>query len=300
MANYNIVVDSKFTPFSYQEMLAPVLMATQQHQALEEQYADLSAKASAWAAKANKESDPYAYNMYKTYANDLEKKAGNLARQGLQQGGTSVRDMLGMKSRYNEEILPIEQAYLTRQKQMGDQQKATFTDPSLMYSRDASTTSLDDYIKNPQISYEVRSGKMLAAQVSTAAAALAKEARENPEEWKSILGGQYYEKLKAKGFSSDAVLEAIKNSPNASPKLTKIVDDVIASSGIEGWNNADILERAKAYAREGLWSAVGESTNQTLKNENYLNPMQRYQLKRMKEEDDAKKISQAGELLLIH
>ena len=38
MAGYNIVLDTKFKPFSYQEMLAPVAAATQAHQAVEEEY----------------------------------------------------------------------------------------------------------------------------------------------------------------------------------------------------------------------------------------------------------------------
>ena len=44
-----------------------------------------------------------------------------------------------------------------------------------MFSRTAATTSLDDYIRNPQLGYDPYSGKMLTAQVAQAAAALAKE-----------------------------------------------------------------------------------------------------------------------------
>lgn len=43
-----IVINSKFRPFSYQEMLQPVLMATQAHQALEDQYSELDTRSSIW------------------------------------------------------------------------------------------------------------------------------------------------------------------------------------------------------------------------------------------------------------
>ena len=53
MANYSLVLDTKFKPFSYAEMLAPVAAATQAHQALEEEYGNLSVKADIWENMAN-------------------------------------------------------------------------------------------------------------------------------------------------------------------------------------------------------------------------------------------------------
>ena len=53
--------------------------------------------------------------MYKTYADDLETRAGMLAKEGLTPA--SRKSMLDMKTRYSSEITPIEQAYTTRQKQ---------------------------------------------------------------------------------------------------------------------------------------------------------------------------------------
>lgn len=264
MANYSLVINSQFKPFSYQEMLAPTLMATQAHQELENQYGELATKASVWEEMANEQTDPYAYKMYKTYANDLEAQAGQLAREGL--NAASRRDMLNMKARYSKEITPIEQAYATRQKQAEQQQQALLQDPTLMLSRRASTTSLDDYIKNPQLAYEAYSGKLITAQAAQAASALAKEMQEKPRKWRSILGNSYYESMMQKGFSSKAVLQAIQDKPNAAPQLTKIVEDVINSSGVRNWGDQATIARAIDYAKQGLWSAVGETQYQTLDN----------------------------------
>lgn len=264
MPNYSLVINSQFKPFSYQEMLAPTLMATQAHQELENQYGELSAKANIWEEMANEQTDPYAYNMYKTYANDLEKQAGQLAREGL--NAASRRDMLNMRARYSKEIVPIEQAYTARQKQAEQQQQALLQDPTLMLSRRAATTSLDDYIRNPQLAYDAYSGKLITAQAASAAGALAKEMRDNPRKWRSILGNSYYEATMQKGFSSDAVLQAIQNNPNAAPELSRIVEDTVNSSGVRNWGDQDILRRAYDYARQGLWSAVGETQYQTLEN----------------------------------
>lgn len=264
MANYSLVINSQFKPFSYQEMLAPTLMATQAHQELENQYGDLATKASVWEEMANEQTDPYAYKMYKTYANDLEEQAGQLAREGL--NAASRRDMLNMRARYSKEITPIEQAYTTRQKQAEQQQQALLQDPTLMLSRRASTTSLDDYIRNPQLAYESYSGKLITAQAASAASALAKEMQEKPRKWRSILGNSYYETMMQKGFSSQAVLQAIQDNPNAAPQLTRIVEDAINSSGVRNWGDQATIARAIDYAKQGLWSAVGETQYQTLDN----------------------------------
>lgn len=262
MANYSLVINSQFKPFSYQEMLAPTLMATQAHQELENQYGELATKASVWEEMANEQTDPYAYKMYKTYANDLEEQAGQLAREGL--NAASRRDMLNMRARYSKEITPIEQAYTARQKQSEEQQKALLQDPTLMLSRRASTTSLDDYIRNPQLAYESYSGKLITAQAASAASALAKEMQEKPRKWRSILGNSYYETMMQKGFSSQAVLQAIQDNPNAAPQLTRIVEDAINSSGVRNWGDQATIARAIDYAKQGLWSAVGETQYQTL------------------------------------
>nr|DAJ67812.1 MAG TPA: hypothetical protein [Crassvirales sp.] len=264
MANYSLVINSQFKPFSYQEMLAPTLMATQAHQELENQYGELATKASVWEEMANEQTDPYAYKMYKTYANDLEEQAGQLAREGL--NAASRRDMLNMRARYSKEITPIEQAYTARQKQAEQQQQALLQDPTLLLSRRASTTSLDDYIRNPQLAYETYSGKLITAQAASAASALAKEMQEKPRKWRSILGNSYYETMMQKGFSSQAVLQAIQDNPDAAPQLTRIVEDAINSSGVRDWGDQATIARAIDYAKQGLWSAVGETQYQTLDN----------------------------------
>ena len=264
MANYSLVIGSQFKPFSYSEMLQPVLMATQAHQELENQYGELATKASVWEEMANEQTDPYAYKMYKTYANDLEEQAGQLAREGL--NAASRRDMLNMRARYSKEITPIEQAYTARQKQAEEQQRALLQDPTLMLSRRAATTSLDDYIRNPQLAYESYSGKLITAQAASAASALAKEMQEKPRKWRSILGNSYYETMMQKGFSSQAVLQAIQDNPNAAPQLTRIVEDAINSSGVRNWGDQATIARVIDYAKQGLWSAVGETQYQTLDN----------------------------------
>ena len=286
MANYSLVVNSKFQPFSFERYIQPYQMYGEAYKEIENQYGELATKASVWEEMANEQTDPYAYKVYKTYANDLEEQAGQLAREGL--NTASRRDMLNMRARYSKEITPIEQAYTARQKQAEEQQKALLQDPTLMLSRRATTTSLDDYIRNPQLAYESYSGKLITAQAASAASALAKEMQEKPRKWRSILGNSYYETMMQKGFSSQAVLQAIQDNPNAAPQLTRIVEDVINSSGVRNWGDQATIAKAIDYAKQGLWSAVGETQYQTLQNQEYLNPLQRAQMAKLGKETPTK------------
>lgn len=289
-ANY-IVINSKFKPFSYAEMLQPVQMATLAHQEVENEYADLATKANVWDEMANEQTDPYAYKMYKTYSNDLEEQAGQLAREGLTPA--SRQNMLRMKQRYSSDIVPIEQAYKRRQELIDEQRKLLTQDNTLMFDRNASMLSLDDLIKNPQLTYQSYSGATLAKQVGTAAQNLAKEMRENPRKWRSILGNQYFETIMQHGYRPEEIIQVLQNDPNASSILKGIVEDAIGSSNIASWRDQATLNRAYEYARQGLWNAVGETQYQIQSNKAYDYAMQD-QLARNKGER-ARGAKEAGE-----
>ena len=221
---------------------------------------------------ANEQTDPYAYKMYKTYARDLESQARQLAREGLTPA--SRQNMLRMKQRYSSDIIPIEQAYKRRQELIDEQRKLQAQDNTLMFDRSASMMSLDDLIKNPQLTYQSYSGAALEKQVSDAAKSLSKAIRDNPGNWRSILKNQYFERIMQKGYRPEEIIQAIQNNLNDSPILQSIVEDVVGSSGISKWGDKDTLNRAYKYARQGLWDAVGETQYQIQSNKAYDYAMQ--------------------------
>lgn len=267
MANYSLVIGSKYSPFTFDELLKPALMATQAHMEIEEQYSELATKANVWEEMANEQTDPYAYSMYKKYSNDLRNQADILATQGLTPG--SRKAMLQMKDRYSKEITPIETAYTRRRELANEQREALLKDNTMMYDIDASTLSLDDLIKNPELSYRNYSGAVLASQVGTAAKALAKDLKQNPRKWREVLGGQYYETMMQKGYTPEQVLLASMGDPNAPKDLVKIVEQAIDSSGIKSWEDKNVLKQAYDYARQGLWESIGDTTYQIQSNKKY-------------------------------
>lgn len=267
MANYSLVIGSKFSPFTYEELLKAPIMATQAHQELETGLSDLAAKANVWEEILNEQTDREAYSLYKNYAEELKSQAESLASKGLTP--ENRRALSKMKSRYTSEITPIENAYTRRQTLANEQREAKSKDATILFDRDIATMSLDDFIKNPEVTYTPYSGALIASQVGSAAKALAKVMRDNPREWKKILNNQYYETMMQKGYTPEEVLLATLDDPKAPQDLRKIVEDVIDSTGIKGWNNPNALKQAYNYAKQGLWESVGEAAYQVQNNRAY-------------------------------
>ena len=262
MASYNLILDTKFQPFSYAEMLAPVAAATQAHQAIEEEYGSLATKASVWDRMANEQTDPEAYRMYKTYSDDLEARAEQLMRYGL--NASSRKRMLDMRARYSKEIVPIETAYKRREELAAEQRKALAANPTLRYQRMANMMSLDDFINNPSLDYgESYSGALLTQQVSQAVANYAKVLTQEGKLEELGLPFQYKQKLQH-GATPEQVLAVINEAakdgePAAVSFLRGIRDQVLKSSGVASWADDRTMKEFEAYANQGLYSALGQA-----------------------------------------
>lgn len=258
MANYSLVINSKFSPFTFDEMLKPVALASEAQEQAEEAYAKILEQAEIWGNKANQQTDPIAYAQYKRYADRLARYAEALSKRGLSQA-----DRMGlreMRKDYAKDIIPIQEAYAKRLQDMKAQQEVLIKDPTHIFGKYAAQTSLDEYLKNSNLDVMSQnySGAMLAQQVGTAAQALAKEARQA-----SVLPTEnpYYLKFVQKyGYSPTEVLSAIQNpnDPNANAMLVGILRQSIDASGIKEWASPADFQKMVNYGSMGLWGAVGQ------------------------------------------
>lgn len=264
MANYSLVVNSKFQPFSFGRYLQPYQIYGQNYKEIEEQYTDLSTKAGIWNGLANEQTDPYTYKMYKTYANDLENQASQLASEGL--NAVSRKNMLNMRARYSKEIIPIEQAYNQRSKLAEEQRKLRAANPSIMFDRDFSSISLDDLLDNPELSYTSVSGDDLYKKGKEAAiSASSRMMNVSP-----ALQGQYW-KIR-QGYGADAANKFLLNQSNI-PELKDAINRIVSQSGVTKEN----LGRAIDYTISGIMSGI--SYNESYQaNRGYIDPAERERL----------------------
>jgi hypothetical protein len=291
----SLVIGSKFRPFSYSEMLAPIEAATTEHRAIEEGLGEMSAKAGMWDKLANQQSDPIAYAQYKTYADDLTKQADLLARQGLTP--ESRRGLLDMKRRYSNEITPIEVAATKREELTKAQREAIQKDPSLMFNVDYGTASLDDLINNPNATYNTISGSELSKRASMMASNLAKTIQENPQ-YQSILGGQYSQQMQQLGYTPQQVMQTIMNDPNAPSELKQVADTVWQEAGLDTWDQAT-QTRARDYINAGLYDAIGTQKFDTQGNRAFMSPAESARLEMDRERFELAKAQAAKDKTTI-
>lgn len=277
MAGYS-TINAQFRPMSYQEMLAPVVVADTEHKAIEEQQSQLNVLASQWEEKLAKEAPgSKVRSMYQNYVNDLKSQADLLSQNGLT--STSRKALSDMKARYTSDIVPIEEAYKLRAARAEEQRQLQLRDPSYLIERNLGEASIQEFMDNPNLSSKGISGAYITKIVADGATALAKQMKDNPRKWRSILKGQQYETLMQKGFSTEEVLKAIQANPNAAPELTVLVENAMNMSGIKDWqNNQDVINKGYQFARQGLYNAIGDTQYQLVKNEDYLNPLEQANL----------------------
>ena len=261
MANIVLTNAARFSPYSFEDMLKPLAMATQEYNAIEEGIAELGSKADLMRMYANEQPDSKVANMYNKYANDLDKQAADLAKYGL--NPASRRSLLSLKRRYSTEITPIETAVTRRRQLAEEQRKALLQNPTLMFERNFNTlsnaTSLDRFIENPEYDYGARySGAQITSDVSKMATNISKELRNyyvgnNVDDYTKTFIKQY-------GLSSSDIKKFIDNpnSKDANKVLSAIYNSALATVPESIRNN--YAEEVRDYASKGLWDAVG--TNQ--------------------------------------
>lgn len=265
MANYQYVIPSTFQPFTMDEMLKPYLMYAQVYEDTENKYNELQDKADRFKYLSDTLPEgSKARQIYEGYANELNSQANSLLHEGLTMNNR--RALRSLKGRYAGEIGQLEQADLIKRTQEEEQRKALLQNPTMLFDRNAGTTSIDEYLNNPHLSYTPYSGALLAQQTGQAAQALARSLRDYG--MGKPLDAYTSTFLQKRGLSPEEVLNAINNpnDPSSNKMLTRIVDDVMESSGITKWNDQNTVKNAYAYARQGLWQAVGQDQVQQMEN----------------------------------
>ena len=275
MANYSLVIGSKFSPFTFEELLKPALMATQAHRELEDQYSDLATKANVWEEiTANEETDPHAYQMYRRYSDDLKAQADILATQGLTP--SSRKAILNMKDRYSKEITPIETAYNKREELIKQQRDALLKDSTLIFDRDYGTTNLEYLMRNPNATFTPLSGEGIAKRTAVMAKEAASAVLSNPE-YTPVFNSQYVQQKIQQGYDMSQIIAAAQRDPNAPKALLGIVDAIKGEVGYEDWS-VDNRKKIDSYINEGLRAAIGTPKIDVMANRGYMTDLERERL----------------------
>ena len=270
MANFNLVIDSKFEPFSFERYLQPYALYKEAYKEQEEALNTASEKAAELAELADAEGSRESYAAYKSYMDDLNAAVDELSTQGLSSPLSST--IFKLKPRYNTEMAPIKKALDRRERERLLQEQLEASNPSLRFSRYAAATGVDDYVNNPNLTYKSIDGNKIRENVFTIASKLsAEDTKANLEK---VLGKDYYDFVQSSGFSSSAILAALSSSDKseAHDLLNKILDQAVDASGVKEWRtpggevDQDSINWAYQQAELGLWGAVGTTTHKLTPN----------------------------------
>lgn len=260
--NYSLVVNSRFKPFTYDDFMKPILLATQAHRELEDAYSTLSSDTEELEKMLDANRDKMSYATYQNYIKQVNALADELNQKGLT--ANSRRSAIKAKDDYHQKIVPIKAGYNRRAEAEKAQQAMLSQDPTRLYARRASELSVDDYVNDQTLDVlsENYSGALLAKQVADQATQYVKWAKKNGQ-LRNIGLPYIYEQKITSGASPEEVFAAMREDPNALPFLQKVVNNVMESSGIANWTgiNGDINNRiyqeALGYAKQGLPAFIG-------------------------------------------
>lgn len=264
-----LTVNSKFTPYTFDELLKPFAIYDTAYKEQEAAMGKLENDAAVLSSALSQTNDPIAYKTYSDYIARIQAAADDLAANGLSQSTRHTIRRLGTE--YNSSIVPIQVAYNRRKALQDEQRKALLSNDSLIFQRNLNTvgpdSSLDKFIEDPNYDYgNVVSGNNITARTSQMAGHLAKELS-------SFGQGKPIDKytntfLQTHGFSKDQVLRAVQDptAPDAEPVLKAIVESAIDATGIASWKDPVALKTAYDYATMGLWSAIGQTNVSTFDN----------------------------------
>lgn len=266
MADYSLVVNSRFQPFSFERYLQPYQIYGQEYKAQEAALEEIANNSGKWENLINEQTDPDLYNQVVNYNKELDSLASGLVSSGL--SPKSRQSLLKMKSRYNKEFTPIEQAYNKREELAKQQLEDYRRDKTTIVDKDYSTMSLKEIMDNPSATYKSLSGADIANRTAKAVKEAAKNIVGDPE-LSYILGGQYIQQKISQGYTPEQALLAAQRDPKAPKELLNIIDTIKGEVGYNNWNNEN-KNKIDYYINEGLNSAIAESAQHIIVNNKYM------------------------------
>ena len=285
MARFLLTSGAKFTPFEYDDLVKPLAQMTEAHSKTQEALDTLALEAGNIGSQiGNGADDARARALYQAYMDQVQQVSDDLYSHGYSIG--AARGLSGARARYGTDITKINNAIENRNARAEEYRKAVLADPTLLTEFNPANIGLDNWLDNPQYGdFRTYSGAMLNKQGAAIGENLRREMLRDEQGWRTILGGQYYERILRYGYTSDEISQAIdnvrmgRNSNNpAIATLQNAILQAYGSSGVDAWADEATRDRAISYIGEGMYSAIGEVKPETQQNQDYMTAYQRAQL----------------------
>ena len=257
-----LTVNSKFRPFSYDELVKPLVQYKQAYDEVEKDYSTLAAQTEAWKDIATQENNPEAYAMYKKYSDELNTLTDDFSK-GMNINNRS--QLMAMKKRYASEITPIAKADAALKEANKYRDTIYAKDPNAIFYKDR-YSSLDDFLHGKTADNSYISGTQVTSRTAARAQAV---------------GTQLYNKYIAEGMKPNEAMAAIQSDPTLqaiyNEEWTAANGDALDATGQArlqnairaGINNAtakvaegEYMTAAQRDAQARGWASINETKRQ--------------------------------------
>lgn len=275
-----LVIDSKFRPFSYDELIKPLMQYKEAYDKVETDYSNLAAQTEQWKDIANQTQSPEAYAMYSKYANDLNKVVDDFSKGMTLQNRSQL---LAMKRRYASDIQPIARASEAMKEANDLRVKAG---PDAIFEV-GEYNSLDQFLHGRTANNRYQSRDAITKRTAAMTEAAMASAMRDPE-FQKAMGDQYWMLTQHTGGSYEDLKAAIANNAQAQNRFAEIKAQVMKDADYDRYDTMG-KQAIEDAINTGLYAGLDKPVRSFQANQAYLNPLQAEQLSQAKIEFNWKK-----------
>lgn len=275
-----LVIDSKFRPFSYDELIKPLMQYKEAYDKVEADYSNLAAQTEQWKDIANQTQSPEAYAMYSKYANDLNNIVNDFSKGMTLQNRSQL---LAMKRRYASDIQPIARASEAMKEANDLRVKAG---PDAIFEV-GEYNSLDQFLHGKTANNKYQSRDAITKRTAAMTEAAMASAMRDPE-FQKAMGDQYWMLTQHTGGSYEDLKAAIANNAQAQNRFAEIKNQVMKDAGYDRYDTMG-KQAIEDAINTGLYAGLDKPARSFQANQAYLNPLQSEQLSQAKTEFNWKK-----------
>ena len=275
-----LVIDSKFRPFSYDELIKPLMQYKEAYDKVEADYSNLAAQTEQWKDIANQTQSPEAYAMYSKYANDLNNIVDDFSK------GMTLKNrsqLLAMKRRYASDIQPIARASEAMKEANDLRVKAG---PDAIFEV-GEYNSLDQFLHGRTANNRYQSRDALTKRTAAMTEAAMASAMKDPE-FQKAMGDQYWMLTQHTGGSYEDLKAAIANNAQAQNRFAEIKAQVMKDAGYDRYDTMG-KQAIEDAINTGLYAGLDKPARSFQANQSYMNPLQKLQYNEyVKKEEEEK------------
>lgn len=285
MANTYITTNTRFKPFSFQEMLQPYQIYTEAYNKAEEELANLDIMAGDVASKLSNPLDENLRKQYEGFQSELTSAMDDLYNKGLTPN--TRKKLTGLKAKYTKDLNPINEAYKAYQTDQQYLAKMAVEHPEILI--EGAGKSISDYLggKTPQMR-SVNTDDLMTEALNIAKTQAGRTYRES--DWTSTAGGRFLERSVETGLNdiefNNALAEVMSGNENLSANAKLIqnsINDIINTPGFQG-----LSEENQQKALNSIIKGVRAGFQYDKKTSTESDPMFAYNLKKRDELEKAK------------